>query len=142
MNDRKTLQAAIRAVAANLTNAAEDVARVLNSVAASLETSAAEDGEASAPAPRPKPGGQPRRSAPAGAAKTRAKRAAPAGPVTDRTVAAAMAELGPATSAQIAEHINQAAGRRVVDGRAIRGHARRLGARVVVRRGERLYRLA
>jgi hypothetical protein len=52
-----------------------------------------------------------------------------------------MAELGPATSTQIADHINQAAGRRVIDGRVIRGHARRLGARVVVRRGERLYRL-
>jgi len=52
-----------------------------------------------------------------------------------------MVALGPATSAQIADHINQAAGRRVVDGRAIRGHAQRLGARVAMRRGQRLYRL-
>jgi hypothetical protein len=140
MNDRKALQSAIRVVAENLTNAANDLARVLNSIASSLETSAPDDSAASAPAPRSKATRQAPRAAPAGARKTRAKRASPA-PVTDRTVAAAMAELGPATSTQIADHINQAAGRRVIDGRVIRGHARRLGARVVVRRGERLYRL-
>jgi hypothetical protein len=141
MNDRKALQSAIRVVAENLTNAANDLARVLNSIASSLETSAPEGGEASAPASRPKATRQPRSAAPAGATKTRAKRTASPAPVTDRTVAAAMAELGPATSTQIAEHINEAAGRHVIDGRVIRGHARRLGARVVVRRGERLYRL-
>jgi hypothetical protein len=140
MNDRKALQSAIRVVAENLTNAANDLARVLNSIASAIETSAPEEAATTPPVPRPGATPQPRRAAPAGAKKTRARTAPPA-PVTDRTVAAAMAELGPATSTQIAEHINQAAGRRVIDGRVIRGHARRLGARVVVRRGERLYRL-
>jgi hypothetical protein len=141
MNDRKALQSAIRVVAENLTNAANDLARVLNSIASALETSAPDDGAASAPAPEPRATRRAKRTAPAATTKARAKRTASSAPVTDRTVAAAMAQLGPATSTQIADHINQAAGRRVVDGRVIRGHARRLGARVVVRRGERLYRL-
>jgi hypothetical protein len=141
MNDRKALQSAIRVVAENLTNAANDLARVLNSIASALETSAPEEAAPTSPVPRPPATPRAGRAAPVGAKKTRAKRTASSAPVTDRTVAAAMAELGPATSTQIADHINQAAGRRVIDGRVIRGHARRLGARVVVRRGERLYRL-
>ena len=141
MNDRKALQSAIRVVAENLTNAANDLARVLNSIASAIETSAPEDSATSAPAPRPRATRQARRTAPVGRKKTAAKRATSSAAVTDRTVRAAMDELGPATSTQIADHINKAAGRRVIDGRVIRGHARRLGARVVVRRGERLYRL-
>lgn len=133
MNSPKGLSATLRLVADNLTVAANDLARVLNSVASALEPAA--------PA-------QPRDSPPPGAARTvprspasTAKSARSATKVTDRAVRAAMDDLGPATGAQIAAHINQAAGRRVADGRTIRAHAQRLGARVVVRRGERLYRL-
>ncbi len=119
-------------MADNLNGAAHDLARVLNSIASALEPAAAEPS-------------RPRRRA----ASRRARRppaspptqgSAPA-PVTDRTVRAAMLELGPATSAQIAAHINQTAGHRVVDGRSIGSRAQRLGARVVTRRGQRLYRL-
>jgi hypothetical protein len=132
VNGTKGLPAALRAVAGNLNSAANDLARVLNSVASALESGASHS-TASPPPARGRTVRRPR--------TTPGKRAPSPAPVTDRTVRAAMQELGPATSAQIAEHINQAAGRRVVDGRTVRAHAQRLGARTLTRRGQRLYRL-
>jgi hypothetical protein len=135
VNSRKGLPATLRVVADNLNNVVSELTKLINSVASSLEASNAQrDGS--------------QRSKPAGKASTARKPSArgaesgsPTGPVTDETVRAAMEQLGPATSATIAAHINTAAGSTVIDGRRIRGHARRLGARVVIRRGERLYRL-
>jgi hypothetical protein len=135
VNSRKGLPATLRVVADNLNNVVSELTKLINSVASSLEASNAQrDGS--------------QRSKPAGKASTARKPSAkgaesgsPIGPVTDETVRAAMEQLGPATSATIAAHINTAAGSTVIDGRRIRGHARRLGARVVMRRGERLYRL-
>jgi hypothetical protein len=132
VNGPKSLPATLRVLADNLSTAANDLARVLKSVATALEPAASGKTDS-------RPPGPPRtaRRSPA----TPGKRTHSPAQAADRTVRAAMLELGPATSAQIAAHINQAAGRRVIDGRTIRGHAQRLGARVVTRRGQRLYRL-
>jgi hypothetical protein len=132
VNGTKGLPATLRMVADNLSSAANDLVKVLNSVASALDPAESK----STDPPPPRTARKVRRSG--GAA---GKRATSRGPVTDRTVRAAMLELGPSTAAQIAAHINEGAGSQVVDGRAIRGHAQRLGARVVTRRGQRLYRL-
>lgn len=132
VNSTKGLPAALRVVADNLNSAANDLARVLNSLASALEPDASE----TADSPPAGTGGKVAR-----ARATSDKKTSLPTVVTDDEVRAAMLELGPATSAEIAAHLNQSAGRRVVDGRAIRGHARHLGARVVMRRGQRLYRL-
>jgi hypothetical protein len=132
MNGTKGLSATLRLVADNLTVAANDLAKVLNSVASALEPAAPQRRDS----PQPGAARTVRRSPASTAKRTRS-----ATKVTDRAVRAAMDDLGPATGAQIAAHLNSAAGRRVADGRTIRAHAQRLGARVVVRRGERLYRL-
>jgi hypothetical protein len=135
MNGPKGLPATLRVVADNLNNVVSELTKLINSVASSLEASnARNDGSARS---------KPARKA-SNARKPSAKSAvaaSPTGPVTDETVRAAMEQLGPAASAAIAAHINTAAGSTVIDGRRIRGHARRLGATVVMRRGERLYRL-
>lgn len=132
MNSPKGLPATLRVVADNLNNVVSELTKLINSVASSLEASNAQkDGS-----PRSKPARKASK-----ARKPSATSASPTGPVTDETVRAAMEQLGPATSAAIAAHINTAAGSTVIDGRRIRGHARRLGATVVMRRGERLYRL-
>jgi hypothetical protein len=135
MNGPKGLPATLRVVADNLNNVVSELTKLINSVASSLEASnARNDGSArSKPARRASKARKP-------SAKS-AVAASPTGPVTDETVRAAMEQLGPATSAAIAAQINTAAGSTVIDGRRIRGHARRLGATVVTRRGERLYRL-
>jgi len=135
VNNPKGLPAALRVVADNLNNVVSELTKLINSVASSLEASNAEkDGSG-----RSTPG---RKASKARTPSAKSAAAAPStGPVTDETVRAAMQQLGPATSAAIAAHINTAAGGSVIDGRRIRGHARRLGARVVMRRGERLYRL-
>lgn len=133
MNGAKGLPDVLRVMADNLNTAANDLARVLKSIATALEPAAPARRESPPP---PRPARAARRSP-----STRARRAPSPQAVTDATIRAAMLELGPATSAQIAAHINEAAGRRVVDGRTVPGHARRLGARVVMRRGQRLYRL-
>ena len=134
MKNSKGMPAALRVVADNLSHVVAELTKVIDSVAASLEASNAErDGS--------------RRSKPSRKTASPRKRAkaatgvSPAEPVTDATVRAAMQQLGPATSAAIAAHINAAAGAAVIDGRSIRGHARRVGATVEIRDGERLYRL-
>jgi hypothetical protein len=135
MNGPKGLPATLRVVADNLNNVVSELTKLINSVASSLEASnARNDGS-----PRSKPARKASKARKPSAKSTVA--ATPTGPVTDETVRAAMEQLGPATSAAIAAHINTAAASTVIDGRRIRGHARRLGARVVIRRGERLYRL-
>lgn len=121
-------------VADNLGNVVAELTKVINSVAASLEASNAQK---DAP-PRPS---SPRKASTRAKRSTRVARPSPAGTVTDDTVRTAMTELGPATSTAIAAHINAAVGATVIDGRSIRGHARRVGATVEVRDGERLYRL-
>lgn len=146
------LPSALRGFADDLNVAAARLAGVLTSLAGAIE--AREGGDdpwndtGGAPADRPSEG-----RAPAAAKRTARPRArarpAPASPaparsadgVTTETVRAAIVAVGPATAAQIADHINSAAGRRVVDGRSIRGHARSAGARIVMRGGERCYRL-
>lgn len=135
VNGPKGLPATLRVVADNLNNVVSELTKLINSVASSLEASNAQkDGS-----PRPKPAGKASKARKPSAKSAVA--ASPTGGVTDETVRAAMEQLGPATSAAIAAHINTVAGSTVIDGRRIRGHARRLGARVVMRRGERLYRL-
>lgn len=135
MNSPKGLPATLRVVADNVNNVVSELTKLINSVASSLEASNAQkDGS-----PRSKPARKASKARKTSV--TNAAAAAPTGPVTDETVRAAMEQLGPATSAAIAAHINTAAGSTVIDGRRIRSHARRLGARVVMRRGERLYRL-
>ncbi|MDQ2960950.1 MAG: hypothetical protein M3R48_07875 [Candidatus Dormibacteraeota bacterium] len=141
MNTPQGLPAALRAMADNLSGVVSELTKVINSVASSLEAANAADERA----PRSKP----ERKAPKGAKAHRAARktttarapSTTAASVSDETVRAAMEQLGAATSAQIAGHINAAAGSKVVDGRAIRAHAGRVGATVVMRRGQRLYRL-
>ena len=135
VNSPKGLPATLRVVADNVNNVVSELTKLINSVASSLEASNAQkDGS-----PRSKPARKASKARKTSV--TNAAAAAPTGPVTDETVRAAMEQLGPATSAAIAAHINTAAGSTVIDGRRIRSHARRLGARVVMRRGERLYRL-
>jgi hypothetical protein len=135
VNSPKGLPATLRVVADNLNNVVSELTKLINSVASSLEASNAQkDGS-----PRSKPARKASKARKPSAKS--AESASPTGPVTDEIVGAAMEQLGPATSAAIAAHINAAAGSTVIDGRRIRGHARRLGAKVVMRRGERLYRL-
>jgi hypothetical protein len=135
VNSPKGLPATLRVVADNLNNVVSELTKLINSVASSLEASNAQkDGS-----PRSKSAGKASKARTPSAKSAAA--ASPTGPVTDEIVGAAMEQLGPATSAAIAAHINTAAGSTVIDGRRIRGHARRLGAKVVMRRGERLYRL-
>jgi hypothetical protein len=134
VNSPKGLPATVRVVADNLNNVVSELTKLINAVASSLEASNAQkDGS-----PRSKPA---RKASKARKRSATNAAASPTGPVTDEAVRAAMEQLGPATAAAIAAHINTVAGGTVIDGRRIRGHARRLGARVVMRRGERLYRL-
>jgi hypothetical protein len=135
VNSPKGLPATLRVVADNLNNVVTELTKLINSVASSLEASNAQKDGSTRSKPARKASKARKPSA------DRAVAVSPTGAVTDETVRAAMEQLGPATSAAIAAHINTAAGSTVIDGRRIRGHARRLGARAVMRRGERLYRL-
>jgi hypothetical protein len=147
---------ALREFADDLNAAAARLARVVTSIAEAIEAREGEDvSPASGSAPADAPARATRRKAAGRSASSSSTSRAPAakrpagtrpgartkGAATADTVRAAIEELGPATAAQIADHINQSAGRRVIDGRAVPGHARSAGARVVMRRGERLYRL-